>query len=96
MPKIIIYKHSDVRLLQNAKSYLQSKIIAYDEKHADLDQSIAQELFDTSGQLGVPFTLSKKRWDRRKEYWFDKNKIDLVLLYFVVHLYSIRDLPIVS
>jgi glutaredoxin len=39
------------------KSYLQHNKIAYEEKHADQDQSIALELYQKSGQLGVPFTI---------------------------------------
>ena len=42
MPKIIIYSTATCAYCKMLKSYLQSKDIAYDEKHADLDQSIAQ------------------------------------------------------
>ena len=80
MPKIIIYSTATCAYCKMLKSYLQSKDIAYDEKHADLDQSIAQELFDTSGQLGLTFTvIEKEDGTEEKILGFDKNKIDLVL-----------------
>jgi glutaredoxin len=62
------------------KSYLMSKNIEYTEKHADMDQSVAQELFTQSGQLGVPFTIIEKEdGTQEKILGFDKPKIDTVL-----------------
>jgi hypothetical protein len=39
------------------KSYLASKDIPFEVKMADEDQAIAEELYEKSGQLGVPFTI---------------------------------------
>jgi glutaredoxin len=62
------------------KSYLQSKDIAYEEKHADMDQAVAQELFEKSGQLGVPFTIIETEdGSEEKILGFDRKKVDLVL-----------------
>jgi hypothetical protein len=59
------------------KGYLQSKDIAFDEKKADEDQKIAEELYEKSHQLGVPFTIIEK--DDGKEVGilgFDKARFD--------------------
>jgi len=62
------------------KSYLQSKDIDYDEKHADQDQKLAEELYEKSGQLGVPFTIIEKEDGTvEKVLGFDRNKINSVL-----------------
>jgi len=61
------------------KSYLQSKGIKYEEKHADKDPALAQELMEKSGQLGVPFTIISKDGKEEKILGFDKHKIDKVL-----------------
>lgn len=80
MTDIVIYSTATCGYCKMLKSYLESKGIAYSEKHADLDQNIAKELYEKSGQLGVPFTIVKT--DEGKEekiLGFDKKKIDLVL-----------------
>jgi glutaredoxin len=62
------------------KSYLQSKNIAYDEKLADLDQNLAKELYEKSGQLGVPFTIIEKEdGSEERILGFDRAKVDQVL-----------------
>lgn len=64
------------------KSYLASKEIPFDVKMADEDQAIAQELFEKSGQLGVPFTIITDDEDDKYEekiLGFDRPKIDSVL-----------------
>jgi glutaredoxin len=62
------------------KSYLQHNKIAYEEKHADQDQSIALELYQKSGQLGVPFTIIEQEDGTETNILgFDKPKIDQVL-----------------
>lgn len=57
---ITIYSTATCGYCKMLKSYLQSKDIAYNEKHADQDQEIAKELQEKSGQLGVPFTVIEK------------------------------------
>lgn len=39
------------------KKFLDDHKIDYQVKMADEDQAIAQELFEKSGQLGVPFSI---------------------------------------
>ena len=62
------------------KSYLQSKSIAYEEKHVDEDQKLAEELYEKSGQLGVPFTIIEQDdGTEEKILGFDRVRINQVL-----------------
>lgn len=80
MSKITIYSTATCAYCKMLKSYLQSKDIAYEEKHADMDQAVAQELFEKSGQLGVPFTIIETEdGSEEKIIGFDRKKVDLVL-----------------
>lgn len=80
MSKITIYSTATCGYCKMLKSYLQSKNIAYEEKHVDQDQKLAQELYEESGQLGVPFTIIEKEDGTvEKVLGFDRNKIDSVL-----------------
>jgi len=62
------------------KSYLNDKGIKYNVKMADEDQSLAKELYEKSGQLGVPFTLITGD-DGAEEgiLGFDRQRIDAAL-----------------
>ncbi len=80
MKNITIYSTATCGFCKMLKSYLNSKDIKFDEKKADEDQKIAQELYEKSGQLGVPFTVITD--DSGKEeliLGFDRQKIDTVL-----------------
>lgn len=80
MSKITLYSTATCAYCKMLKSYLQSKNIAYEEKHADQDQKLAEELFEKSGQLGVPFTIIQKDdGTKEKILGFDRAKINLVL-----------------
>ena len=80
MSKITIYSTATCAYCKMLKSYLQSKDIVYEEKHADMDQAVAQELFEKSGQLGVPFTIIETEdGSEEKILGFDRKKVDLVL-----------------
>lgn len=62
------------------KSYLASKEIPFDVKMADEDQAIAQELYEKSGQLGVPFTIiTDEEGNEEKVLGFDRPRIDELL-----------------
>lgn len=80
MPKITIYSTATCVYCKMLKSYLQSKDITYEEKHADQDQKVAKELYEKSGQLGVPFSIIKKD-DGTEEgiIGFDRLQIDMAL-----------------
>ena len=80
MSKITIYSTATCGFCKMLKSYLQSKNIAYDEKQADNDPKLAQELYEKSGQLGVPFTIIQKD-DGKEEriLGFDRQSIDAAL-----------------
>lgn len=80
MAKISIYSTATCGYCKMLKSYLQSKNIAYDEKMADEDPNLARELYEKSGQLGVPFTIIET--DNGKEekiLGFDRPRFDEVL-----------------
>lgn len=79
MANITIYTTATCGFCRMQKSYLQSKGIEYKEKKADEDPSLAQELYQQSGQLGVPFTIIEKDGQTEKILGFDKHRIDQVL-----------------
>jgi len=77
---ITIYSTATCGFCKMLKSYLNSKDVAYDVKMADEDQAVAQELFESSGQLGVPFTIIETEdGTEEKILGFDRQKIDAVL-----------------
>ncbi len=80
MSEITIYSTATCGYCTMLKSYLNNRDISYEEKHADLDQKLAEELYEKSGQLGVPFTIIKKD-DGTEEsiLGFDRQKIDMAL-----------------
>lgn len=80
MTNITIYSTATCGFCKMLKNYLQSKNISFTEKKADEDQALAVELYEKSGQLGVPFTIIKK--DDGEEVGilgFNKQQIDSVL-----------------
>lgn len=80
MATITIYSTATCGFCKMLKSYLQSKDIPYNEKHADEDQKLAEELYEKSGQLGVPFTIIEKDdGSEEKILGFDRQKIDAAL-----------------
>lgn len=77
---ITIYSTATCGFCRMLKSYLKSKNIAYEEKMADEDQNLARELYEKSGQLGVPFTIIEKAdGDTVSILGFDRPKFDEVL-----------------
>ena len=80
MKNITIYSTATCGFCKMLKGYLNDKGIKYDVKMADEDQAIAQELYEKSGQLGVPFTVITDE-DGKEEsiLGFDRHKIDSVL-----------------
>jgi len=80
MKNITIYSTATCGFCKMLKSYLNDKGIKYEVKMADEDQAIARELYEKSGQLGVPFTVITD--DNGKEelvLGFDRPKIDAAL-----------------
>ena len=62
------------------KNYLDEKKFEYEVKYADENPALAQELYEKSHQLGVPFTIIEK--DDGEEInilGFDKPRIDSAL-----------------
>jgi len=77
---ITIYSTATCGFCKMIKSYLNDKGISYNVKMADEDQSIAKELFEKSGQLGVPFTvITDDDGNEEKILGFDRRKIDSAL-----------------
>ena len=63
------------------KRFLDDHKVAYDVKMADEDQAIAEELFEKSGQLGVPFSIVRDEKGEIVEsvLGFDVQKINKLL-----------------
>jgi len=80
MKNITIYSTATCGFCKMLKSYLNDKGIKYEVKMADEDQAIARELYEKSGQLGVPFTVITDE-DGKEEMvlGFDRPKIDAAL-----------------
>lgn len=76
---ITIYSTATCGFCKMLKSYLQQHDIAFNEKHADQDQNIAQELYEKSGQLGVPFTIIEKDGKEEAILGFDRPKFNEIL-----------------
>lgn len=80
MKNITIYSTATCGFCKMLKSYLNDKNIKYDVKMADEDQEIAKELYEKSGQLGVPFTVITKDDDTVENILgFDRKRIDTAL-----------------
>ena len=80
MKNITIYSTSTCGFCKMLKSYLASQEIDFDVKMADEDQAIAMELYEKSGQLGVPFTIiTDDDGNEEKILGFDRPKFDEVL-----------------
>jgi len=80
MSTITIYSTATCGFCHMLKSYLKSKDIVFEEKRADENQAYAQELYEQSGQLGVPFSIVKTDdGNEVKILGFDRPKFDEVL-----------------
>jgi len=80
MKNITIYSTAACGFCKMLKSYLNDKGIKYDVKMADEDQAIARELYEKSGQLGVPFTvITDENGKEEMVLGFDRPKIDAAL-----------------
>ncbi len=79
-PKITIYTTATCGYCKMLKSYLMSKDIKFSEKRADEDQKLAEELYEKSQQLGVPFSvIEDEKGKETKILGFDKPQFDQVL-----------------
>lgn len=76
---VTIYSTATCGFCKMLRSYLDDKGITYNVKMADEDQNIARELYEKSGQLGVPFTIVESDGKEEKILGFDRPKIDTVL-----------------
>jgi len=80
MKNITIYSTATCGFCKMLKSYLNDKKVVYDVKMADEDQEIARELYEKSGQLGVPFTvITDDKGNEEYVLGFDRQKIDTLL-----------------
>lgn len=80
MKNITIYSTATCGFCKMLRGYLTDKGVKFDVKMADEDQAIAQELYEKSGQLGVPFTIITDE-DGKEEaiLGFDRQRIDAAL-----------------
>ena len=80
MKNVTIYSTATCGFCKMLKGYLKDKGIKYDVKMADEDQEIANELYEKSGQLGVPFTvITDETGNEELVLGFDRQKIDSAL-----------------
>jgi glutaredoxin len=78
--QITIYSTATCGFCKMLKSYLNDKGISYDVKMADEDEAIARELYEKSGQLGVPFTIiTDEKGKEEAILGFDRPRIDAAL-----------------
>jgi glutaredoxin len=76
---VTVYSTATCGFCKMLKSYLSDKGVSYDVKMADEDESIAKELYEKSGQLGVPFTIIEENGKEELILGFDRPKIDASL-----------------
>jgi glutaredoxin len=78
--KVTIYSTATCVYCKMLKDYLNKNDIKYEVKMADEDQNLAQELYEKSGQLGVPFTIIEDE-DKNETsiLGFDRPKVDAAL-----------------
>ena len=77
---ITIYSTATCGFCKMLKSYLNDKGVEYDVKMADEDQAIAKELYEKSGQLGVPFTIfTDEDGNEEGVLGFDRARVDELL-----------------
>jgi glutaredoxin len=77
--KVTVYSTATCGFCKMLKSYLSDKGVSYDVKMADEDEAIAKELYEKSGQLGVPFTIIEDGDTEELILGFDRQKIDAAL-----------------
>lgn len=78
--QVTIYSTATCGFCKMLKSYLTDKGVSYDVKMADEDQKIAQELYEKSGQLGVPFTIiTDEDGSQEAILGFDRGRINAAL-----------------
>jgi len=79
-PKLTIYTTGTCGYCHMLKSYLKQQNVDFTEKRADQDQNLAVELYELSGQLGVPFTVIENAdGSTENVLGFNKPKFDEVL-----------------
>lgn len=80
MKKVAIYSTATCVFCKALRAYLDDKGIKYELKMADEDEKLARELYEKSGQLGVPFTIVTDE-DGKEEsiLGFDRQRVDAVL-----------------
>lgn len=80
MSKITIYTTQTCAFCKMLKDYLDQHGFKYELKYADSDQAIAEELYEKSQNLAVPFTvIEKDDGEEVSVLGFDKPRIDSAL-----------------
>ena len=75
MPKITVYSTPTCGYCRMLKDYLQSRKIEFTDIDVSLNQEKAQEMFDKSGQFGVPVIDV----DGKIVIGFDKRRLEELL-----------------
>lgn len=80
MKKVTIYSTSTCVYCHMLRTYLDGRKVHYEVKKVDEDPKLAQELYEKSGQLGVPFTIVEDEHGKKtKILGFDRTTIDHAL-----------------
>lgn len=80
MAKVTVYSTAACGFCHTLKRYLSAHGVEFEEKRADSDPQLAQQLMELSGQLSVPFTLIETDDGRRDSVvGFDKPRLDELL-----------------
>lgn len=80
MSKVIVYSTATCGFCHTLKRYLSAHGIEFEEKRADSDPRLAEELMELSGQLTVPFTIIETDDGQRASVvGFDKPRLDELL-----------------
>lgn len=62
MNAITVYTTSTCPYCQMVKNFLRKQGLPYNEVNVQLDQAAAQQLVNTTGQMGVPQTNVNGQW----------------------------------
>lgn len=80
MAKLTVYTTATCGFCHMLKTYLQGHDVAFEEKKADTDPQLAQELYEKSGQMAVPFTVVETDEGKTETVLgFDKPRFDRLL-----------------
>jgi len=79
MTTVKLYKTKVCPYCKMEAEYLREKSVDFEEIYVDSDPKLAEQMMESSGQMGVPFTHITGDNGEHKIVGFDKGKIDAAL-----------------